>query len=59
MENLDDYLVVLQQSLLDGSVEVGEVTSFEIFDPKQRTIHAPAFRERVLHHALMRHIGPV
>ena len=33
--------------------------SFRIRDPKPRLIHAPCFRERVLHHALMAHIGPV
>ncbi|MCP5197407.1 MAG: RNA-dependent DNA polymerase [Gammaproteobacteria bacterium] len=33
--------------------------SFHIRDPKPRVIHAPCFRERVLHHALMAHVGPV
>ena len=33
--------------------------AFRIHDPKPRLIHAPAFRERVLHHALMAHAGPV
>jgi len=31
---------------------------FRIRDPKPRIIHAPCFRERVLHHALMAHVGP-
>ncbi len=59
VNNLDANLLALQQSLLDGSVNVGNAATFRIFDPKPRTIHAPVFRERVLHHALMRHIGPV
>ncbi len=59
MERLDVNLTALQQGLRDGTVEVGNATSFRIFDPKPRTIHAPVFRERVLHHALMRHVGPV
>lgn len=42
-----------------GVVDVGRFRRFRIFDPKPRTIHAPVFRERVLHHALMRQIGPV
>jgi hypothetical protein len=33
--------------------------SFRIHDPKPRLIHAPCFRDRVLHHALMAHVGPV
>ena len=59
LNNLDVNLKSLQHGLRDGSVPVGEAASFEIFDPKPRTIHAPVFRERVLHHALMRHLGPI
>ena len=32
---------------------------FTIFDPKQRLITAPCFRERVLHHAIMNVCEPV
>lgn len=42
-----------------GTVEVGRMHAFAIRDPKPRIIHAPCFRERVLHHALMAHVGPV
>lgn len=59
LEDLHGNLAILQRQLLDGSVRLGEATQFSIFDPKPRTIHAPVFRERVLHHALMRHVGPV
>lgn len=38
---------------------VGRTRRFEIRDPKRRVIHAPCFRERVLHHALMAHVAPV
>lgn len=31
---------------------------FWIRDPKLRRIYAPAFRDRVLHHALIHHVGP-
>lgn len=48
----------LQKEILDGTVPVGELRSFEIHDPKRRRIHAPCFRERVLHHALMAKVGP-
>lgn len=53
--NLDD----LRAGILDGQIEVGQAHTFRIRDPKPRVIHAPCFRERVLHHALMNHIGPV
>lgn len=56
---LDQELAVLQGQILGLSVQVGEMTVFRIHDPKPRTIHAPCFRERVLHHALMSHVGPV
>lgn len=38
---------------------VGDTTQFQVFDPKPRQVHAPVFQERVLHHGLMRHMGPV
>ncbi len=56
---LDANLDRLQAEILAGTVEVGRFDRFEIFDPKRRTIHAPRFRERVLHHALMAWIEPV
>ena len=59
VDNLDANLRSLRDRLLDGSVELGHSAVFRIFDPKPRTIHAPVFRERVLHHALIRYVGPV
>jgi RNA-directed DNA polymerase len=57
--NLESELALLREQTLAGAVNVGEFQSFRIRDPKPRLIQAPAFRERVLHHALMAHIGPV
>ncbi|MBK8908172.1 MAG: hypothetical protein IPM60_09775 [Rhodospirillales bacterium] len=57
--NLDRELACLRGEILDGTVQLGEMRAFRIHDPKPRLIHAPAFRERVLHHALMAHAGPV
>ena len=57
--DLNGELARLRESLLNGLVEVGHMRSFRIRDPKPRIIHAPCFRERVLHHALMAHVGPV
>ena len=59
LNNLDANLRSLREGLLDGTVYIGEAAVFRIYDPKLRTIHAPVFRERVLHHALIRYVGPV
>jgi len=53
---LPEELAALRAEILDGRVELGRFSSFIIHEPKERRIHAPRFRERVLHHAL---IGPV
>ncbi|MEN8197429.1 MAG: reverse transcriptase domain-containing protein, partial [Pseudomonadota bacterium] len=57
--HLEERLGTLRAEILDGTVEVGEMSSFRIRDPKPRLIYAPDFRERVLHHAVMAHVGPV
>lgn len=56
---LDRQLAALQHDILNLTVQVGCYETFRIHDPKPRLIHAPCFRERVLHHAMMRHLGPV
>lgn len=57
--NLLEELGRLQQEILANAVTVGHMRRFAIRDPKPRIIHAPSFRERILHHALMAHVGPV
>ena len=52
-EDLDANLLSLRQQILSGKVEVGDYRYFKIWDPKEREICASAFREQVLHHALM------
>jgi RNA-directed DNA polymerase len=54
-ENLGAELAALREEILGGAVRVGHFTAFTIFEPKERRIHAPCLRERVLHHAL---VGP-
>lgn len=44
---------LLRQQLQTEETRVGNYHYFTIYDPKQRTICAAAFREMVLHHALM------
>jgi hypothetical protein len=56
---LDRELAALREDILAGEPRLSPMRSFQIFDPKARLIHAPVFRDRVLHHALIAHIGPV
>lgn len=50
---LDRRLHALREELLTGEVTVGNYRYFSVFEPKERLICAAAFRERVLHHAVM------
>lgn len=59
LANADAHLAALQSQILDGTVPVGNMRRFHIRDPKPRVIHAPCFEERILHHAIMAHVGPV
>ena len=52
-ERLGENLTLLREELLAGSVRVGDYHLFQILDPKERTICAASFRQRVLHHAVM------
>ena len=58
-ERLDANLAELRQQMLCGNVHVGDYKTFRIYDPKERTVCAAAFPERVLHHALMNVCDPV
>jgi retron-type reverse transcriptase len=50
---LDENLSSLAAELSEERVQSAGSTQFIIHDPKKRTITAPAFRDRVLHHAIM------
>jgi hypothetical protein len=56
---LDANLDALGDAVARGDVVLGESHQFTIFDPKERRITAPCFRERVLHHAIMNVCEPV
>lgn len=57
--NLDAEVGRLSEDILSGRVPEGKWTTFRVYDPKPRRILAPCFRDRVLHHAIMIHMGPV
>lgn len=51
--SLEDNLMALRQSIIDGTPPVGQYHCFRIYEPKERLVIAASFPERVLHHALM------
>jgi RNA-directed DNA polymerase len=55
----DRHLLGLQRELLDYRYRPSPRRMHSIHDPKTRLIAAPAVRDRVLHHTLLREIGPV
>lgn len=52
-------LLKLLEELLSGSYQPGEYRYFTIHDPKVRTIAVAPFRDRVVHHAIVRVITPI
>jgi hypothetical protein len=56
---LDQNLDEMRSALLGANFPLGVYHQFTIFDPKERLITAPCFRERVLHHAIMNVCEPV
>ncbi|PDV96767.1 reverse transcriptase/maturase family protein [Candidatus Chloroploca asiatica] len=56
---LEDNLLRLQHELLHQTYQPGGYHHFYIFEPKKRKISAAPFRDRVVHHALVRVIEPI
>lgn len=55
----EENLAELREELLSGTYRPGPYREFRLRDPKPRVIAAPAYRDRVVHHALMRVVGPI
>ena len=56
---MEDSLMALREELLSGSYHHGGYNYFQIHEPKNRTVAAAAFRDRVVHHAIIRVIEPL
>ncbi len=56
---LDENLRRLRGQILSGALDVGHYHFFTVHEPKERTICAASFPERVLQHALMNVCEPV
>jgi retron-type reverse transcriptase len=55
----ESHLLRLQEELAAKTYQPGPYHSFYIHEPKRRLISAAPFRDRVVHHALCRHIEPI
>lgn len=59
LERAEFECLAIQRELLAGTWRPSPVSTFEVLDPKRRTITASPFRDQVVHHALMAHLAPV
>jgi hypothetical protein len=57
--DLEPEVLQLERELKEGSWRPGAYRTFTINDPKERTISAAPFRDRVVHHAVCAALGPV
>ncbi len=57
--NLEGELNEINLRLRSETYRFGPYKSFQVQDTKTRTIHAPPFRDRVVHHAMIRILGPI
>lgn len=55
----ESNLLVLQRDLESGTYVCGEYRNFYIYEPKRRRISAAPFRDRVLHHVVVRVLEPI
>ncbi len=54
----ESELLRLREELAQGRWQPGRYRQFTVYDRKPRLISAAPFRDRVVHHALMRVVGP-
>ena len=57
-QNLEANLFDLIDRLKNRTWAPGKWTVFSVYEPKKRIIHAPQFKDRVAHHAVVRVIQP-
>ena len=56
---IEEELIALRNELLSGTYRHGGYNYFLIHEPKKRTVAAAEFRDRVVHHAIVRVIEPL
>jgi len=57
--DLEDNLWGLHRVLVDRTYKHSGYSSFFVQDPKVRHIHKALVRDRVLHHAIVKHLNPI
>jgi RNA-directed DNA polymerase len=57
--HLEPEILRLQQELLNHHYQPGAYRYFKVYDPKERTIAVAPFRDRVVHHAIVRVLAPI
>lgn len=58
-QNLEPELLQLSRQLHSGTFRTGRYRLFRVFEPKERTVAALPYRDRVVHHALISEIEPL
>jgi retron-type reverse transcriptase len=58
-QRLEENLIALQNELIWGTYCPRPYRTFTVHEPKERLIHASAFRDRVVHHAILNVLEPV
>ena len=58
-KNLNEELISLQKNLVEKTYQPHKLKKFIVRDPKTRTIHASAFRDRIVHHAVVKVLEPI
>ena len=56
---LEPEICTLHDELLSGTYRHGAYRYFTIYEPKERLVAAAPFRDRVVHHAIVRVIEPI
>lgn len=51
--NVKNNILLLQEHIITGNLDIGHYSYFKIYGPKERVICAASFPERVLHHSIM------
>lgn len=58
-KDFDYNISILRKDILSQSAPYGLFKEFIIYDPKERTINAACFEDRIIHHALINFMEPV
>jgi len=58
--NPEANLLALQQMLLNKTYRTSQYTTFQVYEPKERTVYRlPYYPDRILHHAVMNVLEPL